>query len=133
MLNVDIGGAFSEVRKGLDDLFTSDEERAAAELALRKLEQQPHMIQAQTTLKEAEHPSVFVSGWRPGLGWVCVAGLGWAYVARPFAEFFVALFTNIDIALLPVVDIAALMPMVMALLGLGGLRTIEKVKKVARK
>ena len=57
---------------GLDGLFTSDEERAKAELSLNHQLQQPHILQALANIEEAKHPSVFVSGWRPTRSWLAL-------------------------------------------------------------
>jgi hypothetical protein len=125
----------------LDDLFTSDEERAAARLRLEQQLMQPQVIQAMTTLKEAEHASVFVAGWRPGLGWVAVAGLAWEFLVRPLlaSGLTVASLWGVDptrliqaAADLPHLDAEQLMALVAVLLGVAGYRTFEKAKGVAR-
>jgi len=125
-------GLAAGVMSGLDDLFTSDQERAEAELRLRSLMMQPHILQAATTLKEAQHPSVWVSGWRPGLGWMCVAGLGYQLVARPLMATALVIADPLvaaDLAVtLPELNGETLMALVTTLLGLGGARTFERVR-----
>lgn len=135
-------GIASSVIGGLDDLFTSDEERLAAKLKLQEKLMQPQIIQAMTTLKEAEHPSVFVAGWRPALGWIAAAGLGWEFVLRPLAASGLTLLSlhgSVNPAAcvqaaadLPHLDSAQLMALVATLLGVAGYRTFEKAKGVAR-
>lgn len=81
--------------------------------------------QASINVAEASNPSLFVSGWRPAIGWVGAIGLAYQYVVRPFA-------VGAGWHDLPSLD-SSLMELVMAMLGLGGLRTFEKIKGVARK
>jgi hypothetical protein len=81
--------------------------------------------QANINVAEASNPSLFVSGWRPAIGWVGAIGLAYQYVVRPFA-------VGAGWHDLPSLD-SSLMELVMAMLGLGGLRTFEKIKGVARK
>lgn len=77
---------------------------------------------------EAASSSVFVSGWRPFIGWVCGAGLTYQFVLRPFVSWACAIS---DLNSPPNLDAGELMPLVVALLGLGGYRTYEKVQGVA--
>ena len=72
--------------------------------------------------KEAEHSSIFVAGWRPWIGWVCGAAMAWAYLIRPMAEFGVAA-SGVELPPLPVLDLGEMMPVLLGMLGLGGLRT----------
>ena len=128
---VDIGSAAKAIMGGLDSLFTSDEERAAGELKVQQLFMQPHVLQAMANLKEAEHPSVFVAGWRPGLGWVCVVALAWTFIIRPIGMWAGFMF-DMDLSDAPELQTEAIMGLVFALLGLAGTRAAEKIKKVAR-
>ncbi len=82
-------------------------------------------------LKEAEHGSIFVSGWRPWIGWVCGFALAWSFVIAPLLTWgiFVA---GIDVIDLPELETGPLMALVLAMLGMGGLRTYEKRLGVAR-
>ena len=72
---------------------------------------------------EAAHHSIFVSGWRPAIGWVCMLGL--------FYNVIVANILGIWFDL-PEVDTTLLVPVMMGLLGLGAMRTYEKTKGVSR-
>lgn len=85
------------------------------------------VVQGQLDINKAEaaNPNVWVSGWRPGVGWVCVAALGYQYVARP-------LLIGFGVASeMPALD-SSLWELLFGMLGLGGLRTFEKVKGVAK-
>lgn len=123
------------VGNALDKLVTSDEERAAAALMLEKLRQAPDILQAEITKQEAAHPSVFVAGWRPAIGWVCVLSLAAYYPPR----FVVAtILWTMQIVQSgqwmapPEVGITDILGLVGTLLGMAGLRTIEKRSEVAR-
>lgn len=80
---------------------------------------------------EAANPSVFVSGWRPAIGWVCGAACAWNWVGLPVAKAGLMLAGN-DLAMAPA-DISEMMPILLGMLGLGGLRSYEKVNGVAAK
>jgi hypothetical protein len=80
---------------------------------------------------EAAHPSVFVSGWRPFIGWVCGAACAWNWIGLPIAKLGAA-FAGVTITLAPA-DLTEMMPVLMGMLGLGALRTYEKTKRVARR
>lgn len=125
-----IGGIVAGLATGLDELFTSDEERAAAKLKLEALMQQPHILQAVANIEGAKHRSIFVAGWRPAIGWVAALGLGYQYLVLPFAGLINA-YLKLP-ADLPNLESDQLMTLVLALLGLGGMRTYEKFKGVSK-
>lgn len=108
--------------------------KAQAEIELFKLKQagdfkeldaQIQMATAQASINQAEaaNPSVLVSGWRPGAGWVCVVALFSEFIVRPYAAM-------LGYAVPSIGD--QLFELLLGMLGLGGLRTLEKVKNVAR-
>jgi hypothetical protein len=124
------GGATSlvdGVGTAFDKLFTSDEEKLAAEAVLAKIAQQPHILQAEINKVEAAHRSIFVAGWRPYLGWGCATALLWHYMGYDIAVWVtVNWFPG---AVLPEISgTETLTSLVMALLGMGGLRTVEKIR-----
>lgn len=123
---------FSSIVEGVsevfDDLHTSGEEKAAAKLKLTEVLQKPHILQAMANIEGAKHKSVFVAGWRPAIGWICAVGLGYQFLVLPFAGLISAfLAPNIT---LPAIAAAELMTLTMSLLGLGGLRSYEKIKGI---
>tara|TARA_R100000995_G_scaffold20096_1_gene8313 strand:- start:5094 stop:5501 length:408 start_codon:yes stop_codon:yes gene_type:complete len=79
---------------------------------------------------EAAHRSIFVAGWRPFIGWSCGIALCWTYVATPILHFVLA--QTGHLVELPAMDMSQMMPVLMGMLGLGGLRTFEKFKKVSK-
>jgi hypothetical protein len=96
-------------------------ERHAQELAKAQIE---------VNKVEASSSSLFVSGWRPAVGWVCVSGMAGNFIIIPLANFVLALSdSNITI---PLIDTATMMPVLMGMLGLGAMRSAEKIKKVSR-
>jgi len=80
---------------------------------------------------EAASASVFVAGWRPAVGWAGALGYGYEFLLRPLANGFSIAFGFP--AVFPGIEIDALSSLLFGLLGLGTLRTVEKVKGVARK
>lgn len=80
---------------------------------------------------EAAHKSLFVAGWRPFIGWSLGLGIFWIYIGKPIV---VSLFLafNKDPTLIPDVPMEGLYAMVTAMLGLGGIRGLEKIFNVAR-
>lgn len=89
-----------------------------------KQHHQAMIAQLAVNAKEAEHKSIFVSGWRPFIGWVCGVSMGFNFLAVPLL-----MSAGIGVSSL---DLATMMPVLMGMLGLGGLRTFEKSKGVAR-
>ena len=82
--------------------------------------------QLDTDKAEAASKSVFVAGWRPWIGWVCGSAFAWAYVLQPFCAFALSAF-HVQV-MLPTLDLSEMMPVLLGMLGLGGLRTYEKVQ-----
>lgn len=90
------------------------------------------MVQGQidTNKTEAGSPSVFVAGWRPFIGWVCGAALVYQYLLRPLLAWGFAIAGH-PMPVMPGLD-DTLWELLFGMLGLGGLRSFEKVKGVAR-
>ncbi len=102
----------------------SEEERQRLAGILALLQGQLQINQA-----EATNPSRFVSGWRPFIGWVCGAACAWNWIGLPVARV-VAAYLGHPIELAPA-DLSEMMPVLMGMLGLGALRSYEKVQRVA--
>jgi hypothetical protein len=86
--------------------------------------------QIEVNKTEAAHKSLFVSGWRPAVGWTCCLGLAGNFLVIPFSNFVMAL-AGSDIVI-PLIDVSTMMPVLMGMLGLGTMRTIEKINNVQR-
>lgn len=89
------------------------------------------MAQIEVNKKEAEHTSIFVAGWRPSIGWICGAALGWNFVVQPLVMWVAFLF-GADLSDAPRLETGELMTVLLGMLGLGGMRSFEKTKGVAR-
>lgn len=91
------------------------------------------LVQGQLKVNEieAQHTSVFVAGWRPGVGWICASALGWNYVLQPIIAW-IAVVNGFDLADAPQLDTAELTTILLGMLGLGGMRSYEKVIGVSR-
>lgn len=90
------------------------------------------MVQGQMAINQAEasNPSTFVAGWRPFIGWVCGLACAWNWMGLPVAKVLLDYFGH-PVSMSPA-DLSEMMPVLMGMLGLGGLRTFEKVQGVAR-
>ena len=113
------------IADGLDELFTSDDERAQAKYVLEKLRQQPLIMQAIINKENAIKGSFFHNGWRSMAGWVCVGGLAYASIIGPIME-------QVFFWQAPKIEIGLLLDLLIGLLGLAGIRTIDKMKGTAR-
>lgn len=89
-----------------------------------------NLTQAETNKIEAAHRSIFVSGWRPFLGWCSGLGFAWVFVVSPIAQWVLAL-QGISLVL-PQLQTDVLMELTLAMLGLAGLRTWEKSKGLTK-
>ena len=78
---------------------------------------------------EASHQNIFVSGWRPFIGWVCGSALAYQFIIRDFISYVMRLFGSAA-ELPPSLDISQLISILLAMLGMAGYRTFEKFKKV---
>lgn len=111
----------------LDKVFTSKEEKLGHQELMARIAQQPALVNLELNKIEASHRSVFVAGWRPSIGWVCSLALLYNYVIKDIANYFIAvIYPEVD--LMPPLQMEHLMTVLGALLGLGGLRTFEKLK-----
>ena len=106
---------------------------AASEKARLDFEQK--MTEAQTSVNalEAQNKSMFVAGWRPAVGWVCVSGMFYTFLLKPILPWLVDSICQVagaEFALtaLPEVPMGDLIILLGGMLGLGGLRTVEKLK-----
>ena len=121
---------------GLLDKFIEDKDQKSAlahEIATmsQKFAQESALAQIEVNKAEAAHHSLFVSGWRPAVGWCCVFAMAGNFMVIPCSNFILALLDQNVI--IPLVPLETMMPVLMGMLGLGGLRTWEKTKDVHRK
>ncbi len=120
---------------GLLDKFIEDKDqksKLAHEIATmsQKYAQEIAKGQLEVNKVEAAHKSLFVAGWRPAVGWVCVLGMFGNFITIPFSNFVLALL-GINIVI-PLVPLETMMPVLMGMLGLGAMRSYEKKNAVHR-
>lgn len=75
--------------------------------------------------------NIFISGWRPFIGWICGFGIMWAFVIQPVLTWFMKVSGDVSTPI-PPMETDGLYQLVLAVIGMGGLRTYEKMKGVAR-
>mgnify|MGYP006193007313 FL=1 len=92
--------------------------------------QEQVMAQIAVNQEEAKNNSLFVSGWRPAVGWTCCLGLAGNFILIPMGNFVMTL-AGSDV-LIPLIDVSTMMPVLLGMLGLGSMRTVEKIRKVER-
>lgn len=116
----------------LDKLIPDEAARAKAQMEIQQqlLEaaERGDLAQIEVNKAEAANASVFVSGWRPAVGWLCMIALLWKYVIGPTAEWACAIWA--PGVTLPQIDTSELIPLLLGMLGLGSLRTFEKMRGV---
>jgi len=84
--------------------------------------------QIEVNKTEAQSKDLFVAGWRPAVGWTCCLGMAGNFLVIPMANFALALSSSSIV--IPLIDLSTMLPVLMGMLGLGGLRTYEKTKGV---
>lgn len=111
--------------KLLDKLFPDPVQRAAAQIQLLQLQQSGELAQIAVNQEEAKNENLFVSGWRPAVGWTCAAAFAYHLILQPLISF-IASGMGYTITL-PVFDNALLSDTLFGMLGIGSLRTVEKL------
>lgn len=124
----------------LDKLFPDPAKAAEAKLEVMRLAQTGELAQLNADLQlatgqievnkvEAASGSVFVAGWRPAIGWICGAAFAFKFVGGP-AAFVLSQWAGHPITL-PDFDFTEMSTILLGMLGLGGMRSLEKIKGVA--
>jgi len=133
-----IGGSIAETAKGVADVVDkfveTPDEKTAFKTVMAKMAQEPGLAQVELNKIGAANRSVFVAGWRPAIGWVLALSLGIYYLP----QFLVASYMWVhmfvqscsiecSVSTYPIEDIKGLMELILGMLGLAGLRTVEKL------
>lgn len=127
----DIGGIFTSMREAITgDKIKDPVEMAKIDLQLQQLAQASRSGQIAVNKIEAAHKNLFVAGWRPFIGWTCGVAIAYAFIGQPIFEWVVAL-QGLDIEP-PKIESEILFELVLAMLGMAGLRTYEKKVNVSR-
>jgi len=126
MLNALIGPVSAILDKAIPDKDLK--EKLAHEIATMAERHTHEQVKAQLEINktEAAHKNLFVAGWRPACGWICVLGMAGNFLVIPFANMVLELLKT-DVYV-PMIDLSTMLPVLMGMLGLGGLRTLEKVQ-----
>jgi len=113
------------------DKFVEDKDlRAKLNHELKTQVQEANLAQIAVNMEQAKHSSIFVAGARPAIMWICAFGLGWQFVFQPILIWVLAV-TAYDIVI-PVIPTDGLLTLTLSLLGLGGMRSFEKMKGINR-
>lgn len=124
--------------KVIDKIFPDKDAAEKAKLELFRMQQEGNLkeLEAEFQLKlqqlvinaeEAKNGSVFVSGWRPFVGWVCGSALAYNYIAMPFIVWITKNFYP-QAPAMPILDMGELMTLLIGMLGIGFMRSWDKVK-----
>lgn len=130
MLQALIGPVTSLLDKFIED---KDQKNKLAHEIATMADKHSHEIaksQIEVNKEEAKSRHWWIAGWRPACGWICTLAMGYHFIIQPFLIFFLALFgLKMDI---PTFDMDTLMTVLLGMLGLGGLRSFEKHKKLTK-
>jgi len=113
-----------------DSLFETEDERARARVAVIEAMQRIDLAQLQLNTTEAQSRSVFISGWRPAIGWVTAFAVAYQFVLHPILTW-VLLISGSTLPPLPSFD-SFLWELMFGMLGIAGLRSMEKIKGITK-
>lgn len=126
----DAGEAVGGLAKDIRTAITGIDPDKAAEIEKLTLEMEKAVVLAQSSIneKEAQSARFFVAGWRPFIGWLCGSILALHYMVRPIGQWVISAAGSALV--LPAFDLSEIWPVLIAMLGLGGMRSFEKAKGV---
>jgi hypothetical protein len=119
----------------IPDRAAAEKAKAEMEAELIRASNEAALAQVEVNKIEAGHSSVFVAGWRPAIGWVCAAAMALYYIPMALVGTGLWAWACIQAGVIvprPEMGIAEIIGLVMSLLGMGTLRTTEKLNGVAR-
>ena len=126
MIGQILGAAAPILDKFIEDKDAKNKIKAELEQSMIGLQ----AAQAAANIEQSKHSSIFVAGARPAIMWVCCFALGWQFIFAPIISWGLVIWY--PIVELPSLQTAELTSLVLALLGLGGMRSFEKSKGVQR-
>ena len=112
------------VNKILDTVITTSVERGKIDIEFNKLQTKINEL-------EASSSSLFVSGWRPFVGWICGIGIGFNFIIRPILNYLLLIFYPLT-PIMNSLDMGVLSTLITGMLGFGAIRTYEKIKNKHR-
>ena len=123
-----LGSAGAEIVNAVGDQINRKAElKADIEKTQLNADTQVQLSQSEINKTEAASASLFVAGWRPFIGWICGVAMAYHFILQPFIAFLFSVFGHP--IHLPPFDMNTLYTVLMGMLGLGTLRTVEKLKK----
>ena len=133
-----IGSIIESVGKVAGDLITTDKEKRELDLREKEIDQKTDLAQIEVNKVEAASSSVFVAGWRPAIGWIGAAAMAYQFLAYPLMMWGWTYLQGVgwipkELTPPPVLDADQLWVILSGMLGIAGLRSVEKVKGVAAK
>ena len=132
-----IGSVIESVGKVASDLITTDKERMDLALREKELDQRLDLAQIEVNKTEAQSASLFVSGWRPAIGWIGATSLAYQFLAYPMAMWAWTYLQGVgwipqELRPPPVMPSDQLWVILSGMLGIAGLRSVEKLKGAAQ-
>jgi|TARA_R110002012_G_scaffold18278_1_gene67448 hypothetical protein len=132
---INLLGSLVQPVTGLLDKFIEDKDQKnqlAHEISTMAERHAQELAKGQLEINKAEAQSrnVFIAGWRPFIGWTCGVAMAYNYVIHPILMFTLAQFNYL--VAIPALDLSEMMPVLMGMLGLGGLRSFEKYKGISK-
>lgn len=136
LLTMGIGSVVETVGKIAGDLITTDKERIELALEEKRIDQATSLAQMDVNKVEAQHSTVFVAGWRPFIGWVGGVALAYQFILYPLLlwAFHIAIGFELfpeGIQPPPMLPTDSLWLLISGMLGIGGMRSLDKIKGVA--
>lgn len=125
-----IGPIIDKLVDRIPDPAARERAKLEAEASLLSASIEEMKGQVAINTEEAKHPNVFVSGWRPAIGWSCALAFAFLYVIAPIVQWIAQMYGIV--ILLPKFDADSLMSLTFGMLGIAGFRTFEKVKGVTK-
>ena len=119
------------IKTPLERLIPDKNRRLELEHEIQTAAIRAGLMQMEINRTEAGHRSIFVAGWRPFIGWVCGFALLWHFILYDIAAWCQLAFAPESPALPALNGTETLITVLLSMLGLGGLRTVEKIRGVA--
>ena len=123
-------GALKQVASVIDSIHTSEEEKLDKKILMQRIQQKLAEKQLDVNAKEAGHRSVFVSGWRPFIGWCGGVALAFEFILSPCIEWY-SKFAGLNLTA-PAIETGPLLAIVTSMLGVAGMRSFEKARGLTK-
>lgn len=123
------------VKTGLDKWIPDAKDRLEADLLVTNQMHALAMAQIELNKVEASNNNLFVSGWRPAVGWVCVASFFYAVIGNDLLNYaftLLSMFTNKALPVFPEPDTVMTMELLLVLLGVGAMRSYDKKQATSK-